>query len=85
MFMDSNDFAGNTVTGYYFAMDRDNAIAALERFIQGIKDGRVLLQKVTVTSEIGVDDYAMNTLAITYAEKTEAEALKDLKIYNAGS
>lgn len=70
MIIEAKDFVKTKVEGrYYFGgCDREQTVAVLERFIEGVRDGRVLLQGVTISSKMNIAEYLMNDLTITYAE-----------------
>jgi hypothetical protein len=52
--------------------ERDQLVAALEKFTQALRDGLVLVQEAMVSTKVSVDDWLLTTLSLTYAERKEA-------------
>jgi hypothetical protein len=73
MLIEAKDFASPKIQGRYDfgGAQREQSVAALEKLVDAVRDGRVLVQKVTVSTAVSLDDYLFTTLSLTYAEQDE--------------
>jgi hypothetical protein len=76
MLIEAEDFAGPKIKGKYNfgGAKREQNVAALEKLVAAVRDGRVLVQKVTVSTAVDVDDWLITTLSLSYAEQPQAES-----------
>ena len=72
MIIEPKDFSKDEIKGYQFGCaDRETICAGLTKLLRALASGHILIQKVSFSSQIGLDDYLMNTISFTYAETTE--------------
>ena len=69
MILEPEDFSGKTDMKFSFGGGtREQIIQGLFKLIEGVADGRVLVQGVELRQETLIDDYAMRYFVLKYAE-----------------
>lgn len=69
MLIEAKDFAGKSNDGYQFGIaDRESIIRGLLKVVGGLIDFSLLPQSIALNAKIGIDDYLLHDLTITYAE-----------------
>lgn len=72
MIIEAKDFAGKSNGGYQFGIaDRESIIRGLLKVVGGLIDFSLLPQSIALNAKIGIDDYLLHDLTITYAENNE--------------
>lgn len=75
MIIEAKDFAGPKIENrhHFGGAERQQIVAALEKFIAGVRAGRVLVQDVIVSAKVRQDEWLLTTLSLTYAEQDEPQ------------
>lgn len=75
-YMQADDFHGTdpmvTPGGFHFGGgSRVDIALGIVKFLEGIIEGRILMQKITLSNDIEIDDFNVDTITFKYVETSQ--------------